>query len=91
MLFRSFGVNETLKFTLNPAASDTGNVGEANAKYLVDTDAPLMVTALFPELVTMSVRLLVVLGLTFPKFRLALPRTRFPVCWLAPPHDQLTP
>jgi len=80
----AFGVKATFKFILKPAPSDTGSVGEANAKHLVEIDAPLIVTVLFPELVTVSVRLLLVLGLTLPKSRLALPRTRLPLCWPEP-------
>lgn len=76
----AFGVNEIVRFVLNPAPSDTGSLGEANAKYLFDTDALLIETVLFPELVTVSVTLLLVLGLTLPKLRLVLPRTRFPLC-----------
>lgn len=89
----AFGVNEMLKFVLSPAPTDTGSVGEAIAKYLLDSDALLIVTVLFPELVTVSKRLLLVLGLTLPKSRLELLRTRFPLCWLEPDPelDWLTP
>lgn len=80
----AFGVNETPKFILNPAPRDTGSVGEANAKYLFVTDTLLIVTVLFPELVNVSATLLLLFGLTLPKSRLALPRTRFPLCWLEP-------
>lgn len=76
----AFGVKEILRLVLCPAASETGNVGEANAKYFVETEAPLMFTALFPEFVTVSVRLLLVFGGTLPKSRLALPTARFPIC-----------
>ena len=76
----AFGVNEILRFVLCPAASTTGNVVEANAKYLVDAEALLMFTVLFPEFVSVSVRLLLVFGATLPKLRLALPIARFPIC-----------
>lgn len=76
----AFGVNETLRFVLCPADSATGNVVAANAKYCVEAEALLMFTVLFPEFVTVSVRLLLVFGATRPKSRLALPRARFPVC-----------
>jgi len=85
----AFGVNRTLKVVLCPAASDTGNKGEVNAKNLVETEAPLMLTDLLPELVAVSVRLLLLPGVTSPKSRLALARARFPLCWLGP--DWLTP
>ena len=68
-----------------------GNVGEVKAKYLVETEALLMLTVLFPEFVTVSARLLLLLGEIAPKFRLALPRTRVPICWVLPPPDWLTP
>lgn len=89
----AFGVNETFKFVAKPGSSDTGSAGEVKAKYLVETDAPLMVTVLFPELVMVRTRLLLVLGLTLPKSRLAVPRTKFPLCWLelVPPPDSLNP
>ena len=73
----AFGVNETARTLLCPAASATGRLGDVSAKYLVETEAPLMLTVLFPEFVAVSVRLFVVLGLTLPKSTLALPRTRF--------------
>lgn len=68
-----------------------GNVGAVKAKYLVETEALLMLTILFPEFVTVNARLLLLLGETFPKSRLALPRTRVPTCWVLPPPDWLTP
>lgn len=76
----AFGVKEMLTFVLCPADSATGNVGAANAKYLVETDALPMLTALLPEFVRVSVRLLLVFGVTLPKLRLALPRTSWPIC-----------
>jgi hypothetical protein len=85
----AFGVNEMLRVVLCPAASDTGNSGEAKAKYLDVTEALLMLTVLLPELVAVTVRLLLVPGVTSPKSRLALPRARLPLCWLGP--DWLNP
>ena len=85
----SFGVNEMFRVVLCPAASDAGNKGEAKAKYLLVTEALLMLTALLPELVAVTVRLLLVPGVTSPKSRLALPRARSPLCWLGP--DWLNP
>jgi len=76
----ALGVNEILRFVLCPAGTETGNVIGVNAKYLVEAEALLMLTVLFPEFVTINARLLLVFGATLPKLRLALPRTRFPIC-----------
>jgi len=86
----AFGVNEMLSVVLAPGAIEMGSVGEVNAKYLVETEAPLMLTAMLPELVAVTVRLLLVPGVTSPKSRLALPRTKFPDCW-PPELDWLNP
>jgi len=86
----AFGVNETLRVVLPPAATETGSIGDARAKYFVVTEAPLMVTAFSPEFVAVTVRVFVVFGATLPKSRLAFPRTRLPTgCWFEPPA--LTP
>jgi hypothetical protein len=74
----AFGVNEMLRVVLAPAASDTGSVGEVIAKYFVETEALLTLTVALPELVAVTVRVLLVPGVTSPKSRLALARTRFP-------------
>ena len=76
----AFGVNETLRLVLCPAASESGSAGEDMAKYFVETEAELILTALFPVLVAVTVNDFVVLGVTLPKLRLAPPRTRFPIC-----------
>jgi hypothetical protein len=76
----AFGVNEMLKVVLAPAAIDTGRVGETIAKFLVETEALLMLTVLLPVLVAVTVRLLLVFGGTSPKSRLALPKIKFPDC-----------
>ena len=76
----AFGVNEILRLVLCPAASTTGNVIGANAKYLVEAEALLMFTVLFPEFVTVNVRILLVFGATLPNSRLALPRANVPIC-----------
>jgi len=86
----AFGVNEMLRVVLAPAASDTGSVGEVIAKYLVETEALLMLTVLLPELVAVTLRFLLVPGVTSPKSRLALPRAKFPDCW-PPELDWLNP
>jgi hypothetical protein len=90
-LAAAFGLKEMLRFVLCPADKEMGKLGAVNAKYFVDTDALPMLTALFPEFVTVSVRLLLLVGETFPKSRLALPRTKVPICWLLPPPDWLNP
>jgi len=51
----AFGVNEILRVILPPAATETGNVGDARAKYLVEMEAPLIVTAFSPEFVAVTV------------------------------------
>lgn len=76
----AFGVNVMLNVALCPLATVTGNVGEVNKKYFVEMEALLMVTDALPEFVAVKVRVLLVLGVTFPKSRLALPRTRVPLC-----------
>lgn len=76
----TFGVNVMLNVALCPLATVTGKVGEVNAKYFVEMEALLMVTDALPEFVAVKVRVLLVLGVTFPKSRLALPRTRVPLC-----------
>lgn len=76
----AFGVNEMLRVVLAPAASATGSAGEVMAKYLVETEALLTLTVALPELVAVTVRVLLVPGVTSPKSRFALPRTRFPDC-----------
>jgi hypothetical protein len=76
----AFGVNEMLKVALAPAAIDTGRLGEVIAKYLVEIEALPTLTVALPELVAVTVRVLLVPGVTSPKSRLALPRTKFPDC-----------
>jgi hypothetical protein len=76
----ALGVNEMLRVALPPAASDTGIVGEVTAIYLVETEALLILTVLLPELVAVTVRFLLVPGVTSPKSRLAFPKTKFPDC-----------
>lgn len=66
-------------------------MGALKAKYLLETDALAMATALVPEFVIVRVRVFVVFGETWPKLRLALARTNVPICWVVPPPDWLTP
>ena len=75
----AFGVNEMLNVMLCPAASDRGRDGALIAKYLVENEAPLTLTVLFPELLAVTVRVLVLFVVTSPKSRVALARTRFPL------------
>ena len=74
----AFGAKDILRVVLAPAASDTGSVGDAIAKYLVETEALLTLIVVLPELVAVTVRVLLVPGVTSPKLRLTLARTRFP-------------
>jgi hypothetical protein len=88
----ALGVNEMLTVVLCPAAMVAGSEGAVKAKYLVETEALVIVTAALPEFVAVTFRILVVFGLTSPKSRLALPITRFPDCWPPPPElDSLSP
>lgn len=86
----AFGVNEMLRVVLAPGAIERGNDGAVKAKYLVETEALVILTALLPELFAVTVRVLLVPGVTSPKLRLALPRTRLPDCWTLEP-DWLNP
>ena len=56
-LVAAFGVNETVRVVLCPAATDRGRDGDVRAKYLVEIDVPLMVRDAVPELVALTVRL----------------------------------
>lgn len=86
----AFGVNCTLKFALCPAGTEAGRVGVVSTKYLLETEALLIVTAAEPELVAVRVRVLLTPGATAPKFRAVLASDRSPVCcW--PPPPVLTP
>jgi len=80
----AFGVNEMLSVTVCPAASDSGSEGEVIAKYFVENDALLILTVFVPALLAVTVRVLLVFGVTLPKSILALPRSRFPLDWPEP-------
>ena len=81
----AFGVNETLRVMLPPAAIETGSVGDAIAKYLVEMETPVTMTAFSPEFVAVTVKVLVVFEGTFPKSRLVFPSTRLPIgSWFEP-------
>jgi len=88
-LAAEFGLNEMLRFALDPGASKRGSAGAAKAKYFVENEALLMVTDFAPELVALTVRVLLVPGVTSPKSRLAFPRARVPFC--SPGPDWLNP
>jgi len=82
----AFGVNEILRVILPPAATETGSDGDSKAKYLVEMEAPLIVTAFSPGFVAVTVKVLVVFGVTFPKSRLEFASTRLPTgSWFEPP------
>lgn len=74
----AFGANVTLRFALWPAARVAGRLGALSEKYLVEMVALLMMTDALPEFVAVTVRVLLLPGVTLPKFRLALPRERLP-------------
>lgn len=84
------GANVTLRLALWPAASVVGRVGDVSEKYLVEMVALLMVTDAFPGFVALTVRVLLLPGVTLPKLRLAFPRERLPT-GLEEPPPELTP
>lgn len=63
----AFGAKAILRFALCPAAMMTGNVGEDSEKYFVETEALLIVRDFDPELVAVTLRVLVVPAITLPK------------------------
>ena len=87
----ALGVNEMLNVTLCPAEIEIGSDGELIAKYLVENEALLTLTVLFPELLAVKVRVLVVFVVTSPKSSVALPKTRLPLSCPPPEPDWLNP
>lgn len=63
----AFGLKTTLTGTLWPAAMVTGKLGALNAKYLVEMETLLMVTAAEPEFVAVVETVLLLPALTLPK------------------------
>ena len=84
------GANWTLRFALWPAGRVEGRLGEVSEKYLVEIVALLMVTEALPEFVAVTVRVLLLPGVTLPKLRLALPSERLPIGLVEFPPE-LTP
>lgn len=84
----AFGVNAIANVALCPGLTTSGNKGDVRAKYFVEVEAPVIVTALLPEFVPVTVSVLLVPGLIPPKSMLALAKARFPLCcgpdWLNP-------
>ena len=66
----SFGANETLSVVLCPAPTVTGRLGEVTEKYLVETEALLIVADAVPEFVIATLMDLVDPAATLPKSRL---------------------
>jgi hypothetical protein len=79
-----------LRLALWPAARVAGRLGALREKYLVEIVAPLMTTDALPEFVAVTVRVLLLPGVTLPKLRLAFPRERLPTAFVEPP-PALTP
>ena len=84
------GANLTLRLALWPAARVEGRLGAVSEKYLVEIVALLMTTDALPEFVAVTVRVLLLPGVTLPKFRLAFPSERLPTGFVEPP-PALTP
>src|SRR5579871_2198326 len=76
---------------LCPAATEAGRLGPISAKYLLDIEALLMVTAAVPEFTAVIVSVLLTPGVTVPKFRVPLGSERLPGCGWLPPTPVLTP
>ncbi len=87
----ALGVNVTLSGVLCPALIVTGRLGAVKEKYLVETDALLILTDAGPEFVTVTVRVLLLLAATLPKSSVAVNRERvLECCWPEEPAA-LTP
>lgn len=76
----ALGLNLMLSVSLPPAGSTRGRLGLLRAKYLVETEALLMVTDFVPEFEALTVRVLLEPTETLPKFRVPADRPRLPVC-----------
>ena len=75
----AFGLNASVSDALCPAATVTGRLGAVNEKYFVDTDALLMLTDVFPVLLTESVSTLLLPAATLPKSNACAPNDKLPV------------
>ena len=74
----AFGVNASVSDMLCPAATVTGRLGAVNEKYLVDTDALLMLADAFPVLLTESVSTFLPPAATLPKSNACAPNDKLP-------------
>src|SRR5271169_2344319 len=72
----ALGVNLMLTVMLCPAETVIGRLGATREKYLVEIAALLTVTDAGPELVAVTVRVLLLPAATLPKSRLAVSRER---------------
>jgi len=75
----ALGVNARVRDALCPAAMVTGRLGAVNEKYFVDTDAVLMLTDVFPVLLTESANTLLLPAATLPKFKACAPNDKLAV------------
>lgn len=75
----TLGVNARVSDALCPAAIVTGRLGAVNEKYFVDTAALLMLTDVFPVLLTPSVSILLLPAATLPKSKACAPKDKLPV------------
>ena len=75
----AFGLKTTLTGTLCPAGTVTGKVGALSAKYLVEMETLLMVTAAEPEFITVVDTVLLLPAFTLPKARDPFAREIVPV------------
>ncbi len=87
----ALGLNVTLSGVLCPALIVTGRLGAVKEKYLVETDALLILTDADPEFVAVTVRVLLLPAATLPKSSVAVSRERvLECCWPEEPAA-LTP
>jgi hypothetical protein len=75
----ALGLNASVSDALCPAAIVTGRLGAANEKYLVDTEALLMLTDVLPVLLTARVSVLLLPAGTLPKSKACAPNDKLPV------------
>jgi hypothetical protein len=75
----ALGLNARVNDELCPAAMVTGRLGAVNEKYLVDTEALLMLTDVLPVLLTASVSVLLLPAGTLPKSKACAPNDKLPV------------
>ena len=76
----ALGVNVRLIVEFWPATIVVGRLGPLREKYRLEIATLLIVTEAVPALETVAVSVLLVLSVTVPKSRLAVPRTKTPDC-----------